>query len=171
MAAYDAVTDGESESHPADALRREERVEDARAHVLRHPLARVGDRDDDAAVALAGREPEHSAARHRVHGVEDHVHENVAQFGGVAEDGRARTVAEFEHDVDARGLGGVLPARARDLARIEKELIHRDGPEVVVFALAREVLYAPDGLRVKTRRGPRARRRTDRRGRPCKIAV
>src|SRR5205085_9557883 len=61
-------------------------------------------------------------------------------------------VAEREVDVNVGRLRGVLPARARDLAHVQEELVNRDGLEVAVAALAREVLYAAHRLRAVARR-------------------
>ena len=149
----DAVGDGQAEAHPAHALRREERVEDLRTHLGRHPRARVAHGDEDRAAELFRREPQVAAPRHRVHGVEDHVDQDVAQLGGVAADERARVVAQREVDVHVRGLRRVLPARARDLAHVEEEPFDGDGLEVAVAPLAREVLYVADGLRAVLRGG------------------
>src|SRR5919107_2071566 len=152
VAAYDAVADREPEPGALHALRGEERVEDARAHLRAHPAARVLDGNDDLLVVLQGREREAAAAVHRLHRVEDHVDEHVAQLGRVAEHVRARAVAEREVYLRAGGLGRALPARARYLAHVGEELVNGDRLEVSVLPLPCEVLYALDGLRAVARR-------------------
>src|ERR1051326_3790090 len=150
--ADDAVADREAETHPGLALRREERVEDARAHILAHPGSGVGDADLDAVADLAGRERERAAFGHRVHRVEDHVDEDFAQFARVAHDDRVRLYLPHELDVDALGLGAILPARARDLGDFEHQAVNVERDEVLIPALAGEVLYALDRLRAVLRR-------------------
>src|ERR1043166_6575351 len=84
VAADDAVRDGQAQPHALHALRRKEGVEDARTHLGGHAAAGVSDGDEDLLVALLGGEREPPARGHRVHGVEDHVDQNVAQLGGEA---------------------------------------------------------------------------------------
>ena len=54
--------------------------------------------------------------------------------------------------MDVRGLGAILPARARYLCDFEHQLVNVERDEVLIAALAREVLYALDGLRAVLRR-------------------
>src|ERR1044072_482236 len=147
----DAVADGEAQPQPVFALRREERVEDARAYFRAHARAGVGDGNFDRAVRLLGGESNLSAPRHRVHGVEDHVDENLAQLGVVAEYERAGIYLRVNVDVHAGDFRRVFPARARDLDDVEQQLVYGHQLEVPVAALPREVLYAFDGLRAVLR--------------------
>src|SRR5205085_984882 len=79
--------------------------------------------------------------------------ENFAQLRLVAHYARlVRAELQFERDVHALRFGAALPARASYLAHVEHELVNGDGLEVVVSSLAREVLYALDGLRAVLRR-------------------
>ena len=67
----------------ADGLRAEERLEDARARLLVHAVAGVGDRDDGVAVLVARGDREGASVRHRVARVHCEIDEHLPELARV----------------------------------------------------------------------------------------
>ena len=126
VALDDAVADEEAEARAVHALRREEGLEDARAHLLGHP--RAGVREEQRAGARRRRRQlidEPAARGHRVDGVDDEVDEDLAQLRGVAARVQSRASHLDRHVVaQAARARVVLPARARDLDGVAQKLAH-----------------------------------------------
>ena len=87
----DRVGDGQAEAGAlADFLRREERIEDPRLHVLRHPRPVVVDLEDDrvALEIVPGAEDQRAAAvgaEHRLLGVDDQVEQHLLDLVRIGE--------------------------------------------------------------------------------------
>src|SRR5207247_3424887 len=142
--AHDAPRDGEAETAALRTLRREERLEDPRAHLGRHA--------DPGVLDLHGRRPTHggeseraaAARRHRLERVVEQVREDLAQLVGVTGDFR-RVALDADLVLHATPLGLVLPAHVRELHALAAHLAARHVPRRAGAASTGEVLDAAHG--------------------------
>ena len=139
VAPDDRVDHRQAEPGAALALRREERLEDAPAHRLRHADAGVGHRHDArrARGSCARGDRERAAVRHGVHGVEDQVGHHLGQRGRPAVDGARscpRSSRRSSGAVVARDL--LLPAGPDDGDRVVHDLVDVDAPRTARRAAA-----------------------------------
>src|SRR5205823_4100704 len=86
MARDDPVRDRQPESRALGSFGREERVEQLLANFLGHPDPGVLDPRLHLRVARRGTEPQTTALRHRIHGVQDEIRHHLAQLDRVTTD-------------------------------------------------------------------------------------
>ena len=91
MLLHDRVRDGQAEAGAlADFLRREERIEDLRLHLVGNARAVVVDLEDDRLLigVVPGADDEHAAAvgrQHRLLGVDDQIEQHLLDLVAVGE--------------------------------------------------------------------------------------
>ena len=107
----DAVAHGKAQASSAPGgFRREEGIENAMQVFGGNADAGVGDFDFHGAILRHGADLEHAAIGHGVARIHEKIQENLLQPRGGAED-RRQIALEALHDVDARGLEGMLDQR------------------------------------------------------------
>ena len=117
---HDAVHHGEPEPGSAGSLGREEGLEDPAPDGVGHPHAGVGDDHLHPLARSRGRDADVSAARERVHGVQDQVRQDLAELGGLPV--HRRHGAEVQREAgSARPATGTRPAIGRASSRRHHE--------------------------------------------------
>ncbi len=174
VAFHDAVCHREPQAGPAPPLGGEEGVEDPPSHLIGHPDPRVRDLQFDPGRLFLGGGPrrrfrvgarrprrrhrprgegQRAALRHRVHGVQDDVGQDLPHFRSVAHDQGDLVQPKLNVDDDAAALEIVLPAGPGDLQALVDDIDQIGRDERRSSPLPRKILQASNHLRtVRCRR-------------------
>jgi EmrB/QacA subfamily drug resistance transporter len=125
---------GDIETEPrafADVLRRIEGFECSGRNLRRHPVAGVGDLDDEVRLVGTGREPQRAAAWHCIDGVVDEVRPDLIELTWVSDDARHAVVVVANHRDSRAQLVAEHDQRALETVG-DVEFLHRGAVELRV---------------------------------------
>ena len=146
MARDDPVRDRQPESRALGSFGREERVEQLLANFLGHPDPGVLDPRLHLRVVRRGAEPQTTALRHRIHGVQNEIRHHLAQLDRVTTDRGKRGQRRLDGNDDAPALRVLSPSGLGDFEGAANDLIEVDRDERLIASDSREFLEAAHGL-------------------------
>ena len=124
MALDDSVADCQTQTSSLHAFGGIERFENTLANFFFHSRTGVGESESQPAQFALTANRQLAALGHCVHGIDDQVHEHLAQFGGITQSQHSVFGIECNLDIQAARARFILPTRARDFDCIAQQSAH-----------------------------------------------